>query len=99
MNKLEHRYAEHLTIEQHQGEIEAFRFEPLKLRLADRTFVELDFLVVAKDRVIELHEVKGHWEDDARVKIKVAAELFPWFRFYGVQWRKATGWNMEAFHA
>jgi hypothetical protein len=37
----------------------------------------------------------GHWEDDARVKIKVAARLFP-FRFFAFQWRKGE-WHREAF--
>jgi hypothetical protein len=27
------------------------------------------------DGQLQAHEVKGHWEDDARVKIKVAASL------------------------
>lgn len=26
---------------------------------------------------LEMHEVKGFWEDDARVKIKVAASFYP----------------------
>ena len=29
---------------------------------------------------MEMHEVKGFWQDDARVKIKVAAQMYP-FRF------------------
>lgn len=40
--------------------------------MADKTFYSPDFIVPALD-CIEVHEVKGHWEDDARVKIKVAA--------------------------
>ena len=43
-----------------------------------------------------LHEVKGHWEDDARVKIKVAATQHPWFRFLAVKAGK-TGWQYETF--
>jgi hypothetical protein len=48
---------------------------------------------------IELHEVKGFWEGDARVKIKVAAEMYP-FRFLAVkaQSKKAGGgWEVETF--
>jgi hypothetical protein len=29
------------------------------------------------DGSIELHEVKGFFEDDAKVKVKVAASMFP----------------------
>jgi hypothetical protein len=49
--------------------------------------------------VLEFHEVKGFWRDDARVKIKVAAEAFP-FRFLAVQKRKKAdggGWAVERF--
>lgn len=63
------------------GEIAWYRFEGLKLRLADNTFYTPDFAVMASDGVMECHEVKGVWMDDARAKIKVAASMYP-FRFY-----------------
>ena len=44
---------------------------------------------------VEIHEVKGFWMDDARVKIKVASEMFP-FRFVAVT-RKAGRWEAEEF--
>ena len=100
MNKLEARYAEHLELRKRTGEIRAYEFEPMKLRLAKSTFIDVDFLVVLAEGLIELHEVKGHWEDDARVKIKVAARMFPWWRFQGVQWDKQTkDWKYEVFDA
>lgn len=46
-----------------------------------------------------LHEVKGFWTDDARVKTKVAADQYP-FRIIGVtvKPKKAGGgWNVEEF--
>lgn len=43
-----------------------------------------------------MHEIKGFREDDARVKIKVAARLFPEFAFVGVQRRKGE-WVEERF--
>ena len=42
--------------------------------------------MLASDGVIECHEVKGFWTDDARVKIKIAAELYP-FRFKAMKAR------------
>lgn len=30
---------------------------------------------MAADGVMECHEVKGHWQDDARAKIKIAAAM------------------------
>jgi hypothetical protein len=79
--------------------VEWYKFEGLKLRLADNTFYTPDFVVMAADGVLECHEVKGHWQDDARVKIKVAASLYP-FRFFAVkkQTRKnGGGWDVEEF--
>lgn len=72
------------------GQILDFRYEAIKLRLADATFYTPDFLVVYPDR-FEIHEIKGHWEDDARVKFKVAAEQYPWFRFKAIQ-RSRNSW-------
>ena len=54
---------------------------------------------MAADGVIECHEVKGFWQDDARAKIKVAADLYP-FRFIAVKARtkkSGGGWEVEAF--
>ena len=48
---------------------------------------------------MECHEVKGHWLDDARCKIKVAAEMYP-FRFLAVQVlpkKQGGGWKVEVF--
>jgi hypothetical protein len=51
------------------------------------------------DGVLEMHEVKGFWQDDARVKIKVAASIYP-FRFVAVTARAKKhggGWEREEF--
>ena len=99
MNKTEAAYDAHLTARKHAGEIAWHKFEAIKLRLADNTFYTADFAVLSSDFVLELHEVKGHWRDDARVKIKVAASLYP-FRFVAVTQRpkkRGGGWEAEAF--
>jgi hypothetical protein len=67
----------------------------MKFRLADNTFYTPDFMVVMADGLLEAHEVKGFWEDDARVKIKVAASLFP-IQFTGVTYQKKV-WCYEEF--
>ncbi|GAB3744868.1 DUF1064 domain-containing protein [Lysobacter olei] len=99
MNKTEAAYAAHLDVLRAAGAVQWFRFEGLKLRLADSTFYTPDFAVMAADGVMECHEVKGHWTDDARVKIKVAAEQYP-FRFVAIKARAKKdggGWSMESF--
>lgn len=97
MNATERRYAAHLQALKDAGVILDFAFEPLKLRLGPdwKTAYTPDFLVVRADAVMELHEVKGHWEDDARVKVKVAARLHP-FVFVAVT-RKKGAWVREVF--
>lgn len=98
MNKLETRYAQHLELRRMAGEIRKWTFEPMKLRLADRTYLTIDFNVVMLDGAIELHEVKGHWEDDARVKVKMAARLFDEYQIVGVSRPKGLGdWKFEYF--
>lgn len=99
MNKTEAEYAQMLERRKAAGEIAWYRFEGIKLRLADSTFYSPDFAVMLADGSIECHEVKGHWMDDARVKIKVAAEMYP-FRFVAVKKqpkKDGGGWSMEEF--
>jgi|SRR5581483_3168793 len=95
MNGLETDYANYLTGLQHAGQIISFYFEGIKLRLAPSTFYSPDFLVMMSDQSLEIHEVKGFWEDDARVKIKVAAEKFP-FKFKAIKKIKGQ-WIEEIF--
>lgn len=83
MNRAEYAYSLHLAARQGAGEVVAYYFEAVKLRLADRTWLTPDFLVITPE-CLEFHEWKGHWEDDARVKWKVAAEQFPWAKFVAV---------------
>lgn len=98
-NKTEQAYEDFLTLRQRVGEIAWFKFEGLKLRLADNTFYTPDFAVMLTSGEIECHEVKGFWTDDARVKIKVAADLYP-FRFLAFKkraQRDGGGFSEECF--
>lgn len=95
MNKTEAAYAEHLQAELRAGRVLWFVFESVKLRLAKSTHLTVDFFVLTAAGELEAHEVKGHWEEDARVKIKVAAAQYP-FRFLAVQ-RDGARWKTEVF--
>ena len=53
----------------------------MKLILADRCSYLPDFFIVKADGTPEFHETKGFWRDDARIKVKMAAKLFPCFVF------------------
>ena len=97
MNKTESAYRTDLLLRQQAGEVAWFKFEGVKLRLADNTFYSPDFAVMLANGQMEMHEVKGFWQDDARVKIKVAADLYP-FRFIAVRPRAKKdggGWEIE----
>jgi hypothetical protein len=99
MNKGEAAYNQHLWQRFNAGEILWHKFEGIKLRLADNTFYTCDFAVLAADCTLELHEYKGHWLDDAKVKIKIAASLYP-FRFIAVKPRaqkNGGGYDVEQF--
>lgn len=110
MNKTESAYNDHLSLLLRAGEIDGFAFEAIKLRLADNTFFTPDFLVMAKDGVLELHDTKGTtkklrasgrkeaipWiEEDAKIKLKVVAELFP-FRVFAA-FKTSEGWQKQQF--
>ena len=99
MNKTEAAYARELELRRASGDVLWYRFEGIKLRLADSTFYTPDFAVMLATGELEMHEIKGHWEDDARVKIKVAADQYP-FRFVALRVRAKKdggGWSVEEF--
>ena len=99
MNKTEEKYAAELELERQAGYVVWYKFEGVKLRLADNTFYTPDFIVLRHDGFIECREVKGYWLDDARAKIKIAADLYP-FKFMAVKPRAKKdggGWDIEYF--
>lgn len=94
MNKLETAYASLLETMRLAGEITSWRHESVKLRLADRTWYTPDFKVRMPDGREEFHETKGFMRDDAAVKLKVAAEMYPEYAFRLVR-RKRGAWVVE----
>ena len=101
MNGLEKKYAAHLELRRATGEIRDWKFEPLKLKLAPATFWTPDFAVKMPDGTVQLHETKGHWEDDARVKTKWAVKDFgSLFHIVVALWDKGMkDWKFEEFTA
>lgn len=99
MNKTEQAYSLHLEGLRATGEILWYRFEGMKFRLADATFYTPDFAVMRWDGLLEMHEVKGYWQDDAKVKIKVASDMYPlkFIAVYAKPKKEGGGWRCEAF--
>ena len=99
MNKSEAAYAADLDLQKHAGMILWWKFEGIKLRLADNTFYTCDFAVMMADGTMEMREVKGFFEEKAKIKIKVAASLYP-FKFVVVRKKSRSdggGWSTQEY--
>lgn len=100
LNKTEMEYFRYLKLREAAGEVRWFKFEGIKLRLADNTFYTPDFAVMVESGQLECHEVKGgYWQDDARAKIKIAADMYP-LRFLAITrkpQKDGGGWATEEF--
>ena len=101
MNKTEAEYAERLELQKHTHEIFDWKFHPMNIRLADRTFYEVDFLVIGSDMRLEIHETKGGYTTDkGQMKIKLVAEVLPWFRMVKctkLAKKYGGGWKLEDY--
>jgi hypothetical protein len=86
MNRLESAYAQKLESDKAAGLVLWYRFEGVKLRLADATFLSPDFFVMTSTGELQAHECKGFMQEDANVKLKVAAATYP-FRFFLIKAR------------
>lgn len=101
-NKLEQSYEQHLELRRQAGEIQWYKFEGIKFRLADECFFTPDFAVLLANGEMEIHEVKGSkaiFQCDAKAKIKVASEMYP-FRFivvFQIPKKNGGGWEIMEF--
>ncbi len=87
-NQLEERYAGVLEQRHVIGEIHKIWYQPFGIKLADKCYYHPDFMIQLADGTLEIHETKGFMRDDASVKIKTAARLFPCYIFRLVKWEK-----------
>lgn len=100
MNATEAKFANYLRGLEIAGEILWWRHEGIKLQLADNTTLNVDFNVMYADGLLVMIDVKGAKaiiEEDAKVKMKVAAEQFPFvFRYaFPRQKKDGGGWIFE----
>jgi hypothetical protein len=95
MNRTEQRMAQRLEVAVKLGLVVRFGFELVTLRLADRVRYTPDFFVVYPDG-LGFVEVKGGFiRDDARIKLQVAARMYPELRFTLAQYVKGA-WTESA---
>jgi hypothetical protein len=100
-SRTEQEYAALLAMWQRDEIVQRWRYEAIRLTLAPRTTITLDWYVVmasARDTRIQLHETKGAWfREDGWQKLKQAAALYPEFRIFLVQKVKGqqVGWQQQ----
>lgn len=99
MNPMETRYSQLLDSMKASGEIVWWVFEGITLKLCEGSRYTPDFFVLRADGVLEVHETKGRWIGDAKTKIKVAAEKFPFLfkAVFAVPKKDGGGWRDEEF--
>lgn len=101
MNQTEAKYAQYLSVLKREGRVIDWWFEGITLKLAEGLRYTPDFLVMNADCGLELHEVKGAraiFRDDAKAKVKMAAEKFPFTVrvVYPVKGR-SNSWEVEDY--
>jgi hypothetical protein len=95
MNRTEQRRAIELDALQRAGEIRSWAFEDVTLRLAHRMRLTPDFFIEHTDHSIEFEEIKGGFiREDAWLKCKMAARLYPMFRWTLRQWKDGR-WHVS----
>jgi hypothetical protein len=99
MNGTEAAYEKVLAARTLAGEIVWYEFEAITFVLEGGVRYTPDFIVQLANGEIEVHEVKGFWTEDARVKVRIAQGRFP-FRFLAIMGKKKKGqyvWTTEDF--
>jgi hypothetical protein len=87
-------YALRLDGLRQSGVILAWQYEAVRLKLAPNTTYTPDFMVITPGE-IQFIEIKGQRRAAGMAKFKVAADLYPWFRFVMVE-RKNGNWSKIA---
>ncbi len=95
MNKTERAFDAMLCQARLAGLIRGWWREPTKFRLAGNTSYAPDFLVWTTPAHLNFIEIKGFMRDDAAVKLKVAADQYPCFRWLLVVRDGRHGWEVR----
>lgn len=69
--------------------------QSVTLKLANGCRYTPDFIVPAGLLPMHAYEVKGFMRDDAGVKLKVAASLYPWIKFHLVTRLRNGAWDVQ----
>jgi hypothetical protein len=92
LNKLETRFAEMLR---ESPLVSRWYPQAVKLRLAGTTSYTPDFFVILRDGRQAMVETKGWLREDAAIKIKVAADMYPCWDWYLVYAGNGHAWRVR----
>jgi hypothetical protein len=75
---------------------EVVHYEPMRIKLCNGVVYIPDFMVVGPTGTVVFYETKGNQpiQDDSSVKIKMAAQQYPRFKFVLV-WKENGKWNEQ----
>lgn len=96
MNKTERARAIDLEAMKCAGLIAEWWYERWTFKLADDCRYTPDFVIQKPNGALEVEEVKGFWRDDARAKVKMFAEQFP-FPLRAYTKTRHDTWDVETF--
>jgi len=96
-SKLEEEFRLSLYVDLQRGNIVWFDYEAMRLRIGKDAYYKPDFVTLSWGGSMTFYEVKGHWREAARVRIRAAAERYRMFSFFAVSKPKGEGWKYEAF--
>lgn len=94
-SKLEAEYAQMLEAQARSGLIKSWMYEGITVRLADGVRFTVDFNVLALDGSLSMVETKGFLREAARVRLLVAARMFPMWSWFLVR-KKRGAFVVEA---
>lgn len=86
-NNAERDYAVGLEAQRRAGVLREWHYEAIRLRVGGGAFYTPDFLVVTASGEVQVHEVKGHMREAARVRMLAVLDRYP-FRVFvnGKEW-------------
>lgn len=92
-NNWERMYAERLEVRRFTRDIVSWKYECIRLKLADGAWYTPDFQVVNNDGSTDFHEVKGFRRTAGILRFKVAAKMYPEYTFFLAE-RPAGEWEL-----
>src|SRR5690606_31817248 len=96
-SKLEAEYAQMLEAPRAAGQIRDWHYEGITIKLADGVRFTVDFNIIGHDGSLSMVETKGFMREAARVRLAVAARMYPMWSWFLV--RKVKGaFIVEAVH-